>query len=171
MTEPHEKKPRNHDEYRGSALARAIEDRAYELKLTQKEIAKRLEMSDAYFTLLLSGDRWFGSLAKEKLANIARFLEMPVISVYMLAEVIVNTDWHGRAPLEEGLNNAYKTMSKDKRYTMCLPPLSEWNKAHISVKMTIVMMYQELSNKHFLSDYQLLNVVHKFEDSTTEKVE
>lgn len=146
------------DDLRGAALARAIEQKTAESGMTQKEVARALDISEPYFNLLISGERWFGSVSKEKLSNIANFLDIPIASVYMLAEVLVNEDWITQDSIDYEIENVYKTMQRDKRYTVCMPTPRDWRNTPRGVKLTCVLLYQELSNKQLIEKFKLIDV-------------
>ena len=145
-------KARQKDTLRGSALARLLDERALELGKSQKEVASILEISYPYYALLMNGERWFGSVNKTKLINIGKFLGIPTASVYMLAEVLDINDWFGRNSLADTVEMVFKSMQKDKRYTICLPTPAKWAEASLEMKLSIVLLYQELSKKTLLGN-------------------
>lgn len=149
------KTPRND---RGAALARAIEDRATALGISQKETSKRLGFSEPYYTLLLSGQRWFGSVEQDKLHKIAEFLDIPLVSVYMLAEIIHSDDFFRATSVESQVDAAFEVMEKDKRFAIALPTRREWEKTPLSVKLFCAILYQDVSGKDFLEKAKLIKV-------------
>jgi transcriptional regulator with XRE-family HTH domain len=154
---------------RGSALARALEERAAELKISQKEVANILQISYPYYALLLSGERWFGAAAKEKLVNIGKFLNIPTASVFVLAEILTINDWFDATnTLQDQIELAFKTFQRDKRYTMCLPTEAVWAKTPLEAKLTIILLYQEVSNKHLISSFTLAEIVDPKETQESE---
>lgn len=143
---------------RGSALARAIEERANELGLSQKLTAEQLGFSEAYYTLLLSGQRWFGSVDEEKLRNISEFLDLPFAAVYMLAEVIQPKDFYRASTVEKQVDAAFKVMARDKRFIPAMPNQEQWNETPLEVRLLCAILYQDVSGKDLLEKATLVKV-------------
>lgn len=143
---------------RGAALARAIEDHATKLGISQKEVAKRLGFSEAYYALLLSGQRWLGAVSEDKLRKIADFLDIPLLSVYMLAEVIHSEDFFRASSIEDQIEAAYATMAKDKRFTTIMPTRKDWETSSLRVRLLCAILYQDVSGKDLLEKFQILTI-------------
>ena len=141
---------------RGAALASAIMAKATERGMLQKNVARELGFTEVYFSLLLSGDRWFGTIAEDKVRAIANFLDIPVISVLMLSEVVNARDFYRESTLEAQLSDAYKRMASDKRFTTCMPTLEEWDNASVAMKLFSAILYNDVSGKDFLEKVPLI---------------
>lgn len=129
---------------------------ASERGMLQKEVAGELGFTEVYFSLLLSGDRWFGTISPEKVRAIAEFLDIPVISVLMMSEVVNASDFYRESTLEAQLIDAYKRMANDKRFTTCVPTKEEWDKASVSMKLFAAILYNDVSGKDFLEKVPLI---------------
>jgi transcriptional regulator with XRE-family HTH domain len=143
---------------RGAALCRAISTRIVELGMAQKEAARAVGISEEYFSLLLGGERWFGTVAEDKLHRIADFLNVPLISVMMLAEMIQPKDFYRSSTLESQVEAMFDVLEKDKRFIMAVPSRTEWSKTPLPVKLMCVILYQQVSGKDFLEKAELLQI-------------
>lgn len=162
------KKNRTTDGKRGAALCRAVTARIAELDMTQKEAAKKVGISEEYFSLLVSGERWFGTIAEDKLRRVADFLNVPYISVMMLAEIIQPVDFYRSSTVEAQVEALFDVLENDKRFVMAVPSRNEWDKAPLSVKLLSVILYQQVSAKDLLEKAQLLKV--KLLEKETRKI-
>lgn len=153
-----DKKTRTTNGKRGAALCRAISTRISELGMAQKEAAKKVGISEEYFSLLLGGERWFGTVAEDKLHRIADFLNVPLISVMMLAEMIQPKDFYRSSTLESQVESMFDVLEKDKRFVMAVPSRAEWGKTPLPVKLMCVILYQQVSGKDFLEKAELLQI-------------
>lgn len=158
MTESGEPINKTAKDKRGAALARAIEDHASELGLSQKEVAKRLGFSEPYYALLLSGQRWLGAVSEDKLRKIADFLDLPLLSVYMLAEVIHSEDFFRASSIEDQVEASYATMVKDKRFTTIMPTRKDWEASSLRVRLLCAILYQDVSGKDLLEKFRMLTI-------------
>jgi transcriptional regulator with XRE-family HTH domain len=143
---------------RGAALAKAIEDQAAELGLTQKDVAQRLGFSEPYYALLLSGQRWFGAVSEDKLKRIADFLDVPLLSVYMLAEVIHSEDFFRASSIEDQIAAALDAMARDKRFSTIIPTRADWSHAPLRVRLLCAILYQDVSGKDLLEKFRMLTI-------------
>lgn len=143
---------------RGAALARAIEDHATELGWSQKEVAQNIGFSEPYYALLLSGQRWFGAVSEDKLRKVADFLDVPLLSVYMLAEVIHSEDFFRASSVEDQVRAAFDVMSKDKRFITLMPTLKDWEQAPLRVRLMCAILYQDVSGKDLLEKFRMVQV-------------
>ena len=143
---------------RGAALARAIDDHTTELGLSQKDVAKKLGFSEPYYALLLSGQRWFGAVSEDKLKKIADFLDLPLLSVYMLAEVIHSEDFFRSSSIEDQIEAAFDVMLKDKRFTTIMPTRKDWNASSLRVRLLCAILYQDVSGKDLLEKFRMLTI-------------
>jgi len=159
MTRSHKPAKKTTKDKRGVALARAIEDQATKLGLTQQVVAKRLGFSAPYYALLLSGQRWFGAVAEDKLKKIADFLDMPLLSVYMLAEVIHTEDFYRSSTIEDQVKFAFEVMLKDKRFTYRMPTRTDWDASPLRVRLLCAILYQDVSGKDLLEKFRMLKIV------------
>ena len=143
---------------RGAALARALEARAQSLGLSQKAAAHQIGFSEPYYALLLGGMRWFGSVEDKSLKRIAEFLDVPIISVLLMAEKVYPSDFFRSTTIESQIDFVFATMSKDKRWTSAMPNLTDWNKTPQSVRLLAALLYQECSGKDLMEKARLLRV-------------
>ncbi len=143
---------------RGSALARAIEERASALGMHQKTVAQKLGFSEPYYALLLSGQRWFGSVAEDKLKRIADFLDIPLLSVYMLAEVIYSQDFYRASSIEDQIQFVLSTLSADRRFAAVIPPARDWKNVPLSIRLLVSILYQDVSGKDLMERFKLLQI-------------
>lgn len=141
---------------RGLALAEIIKDHCSRLGLSQKKAAAALSLSEPYYTLLISGKRWFGSLDEEKLKRIAEFLDLPLLSIYMLAEIIHPEDFFRSSSFEAQLDLVFESMIKDPRFMTIMPTRENWSSSDLRMKLLCVVLYQDVSTKDFLEKFNLV---------------
>jgi hypothetical protein len=143
---------------RGAALARALEARAQSLGLSQKAAAHQIGFSEPYYALLLGGQRWFGSVEEASLKRIAEFLDVPIISVLLMAEKVYPQDFFRSTTIESQIDFVFATMSKDKRWTSAMPNHIDWSKTPQSVRLLAALLYQECSGKDLMEKARLLRI-------------
>lgn len=69
----------------GRVLASRLRERMYEQDHRVKDVAEILEISSAYFSQLLAGDRHFSSVSDQLIRRIADYLSLPAITCFVLA--------------------------------------------------------------------------------------
>ena len=143
---------------RGAALARSLEARAQSLGLSQKAAAHQIGFSEPYYALLLGGQRWFGSVEEASLKRIAEFLDVPIISVLLMAEKVYPQDFFRSTTIESQIDFVFATMSKDKRWTSAMPNHIDWSKTPQSVRLLAALLYQECSGKDLMEKARLLRI-------------
>lgn len=151
--------PAKDKEKRGIALARAIEHRASCLGLSQKESAKELGFSEPYYALLLSGQRWFGSVSEDKLKRIASFLDVPLVSVYLLGEILHPEDFFRTSSLEDRLELVFRHLSQDPYLAGVAPNRKDWDRTPLPIRLLCATLYERLSDKELLERAKLMDIV------------
>ena len=136
--------------FRGAALIRAIESRIAELKMTAADVAAILEYDASYFRIILRGGRWIGSLGHDKLQQLAVFLDVPTITVYVLADILKPSDFTRLSELRERLDSVYQHMKAHKTLSAFVPTQEIWNRTPDESKILALVLYQRLEEKDFL---------------------
>jgi transcriptional regulator with XRE-family HTH domain len=144
---------------RGAALARALEEKAAQLKLNQRETCEMLGLNPAYYSLLLSGERWFGTVAEDKMQKIADFLELPLVSVFMLAEIIKPEDFFRPTSLEKQVDQIFDHLRRDSRFATVVPAQEDWKKTPLGVRLLAALLYSDVSQIDLLERMPFYKVV------------
>ena len=137
--------------FRGAALIRAIEKRIDELKMNAGDVAQILEYDATYFRTILRGGRWIGSLGHEKLQQLAVFLDVPTITVYVLADILKPQDFTRLSELKERLDAVYEQMKAHKTVSTFVPSREIWNRTPQESQILALVLYQRLAEKDFLT--------------------
>lgn len=143
---------------RGGALIDQINDHADRNGLTQRAIAGTLGISESHYSQLLNRERDFASLPEEKLRLIAELLDVPYVSVLMLAEIVRPEDFFRSSTIEDHVAFAFRTMRRDSRFVVAMPKVSDWNAAPLSVRLLCAILYQDVSGQDLLEKARLIRV-------------
>jgi hypothetical protein len=137
--------------FRGAALIRAIESRAAELDMTATDVASVLGYEATYFRTIMRGGRWVGNLGHEKLHQLAIFLDVPPVTVYVLADILKTTDFSRLSELKERLDKVYAHMKAHKTLGAFIPSRDIWNRTPDEMKILALVLYQRLEERDFLT--------------------
>jgi len=151
---------------RGGALIDQINDHADRHGLTQRAIARVLGISESHYSQLLNRERDFASLPEEKLRAIAELLDVPYMSVLMLAEIVRPEDFFRSSTIEDHVTFAYRTMRRDSRFVVAMPNAGDWKAAPLSVRLLCAILYQDVSGQDLLEKARLIRVEKRAEGSS-----
>jgi hypothetical protein len=134
---------------RGLKLVKAILDRATLLNLDPSDIAEMLDYTDSYWKVIARGGRWIGSIGEDKLRLIADFLELPLLTVYVLAEIFNPRDFVYRPSLEQIFSETYARLKSHGTLSVFAPSEAAWNDSPEETKLLCVyllsrLMYDEM---------------------------
>ncbi|MDL2283607.1 helix-turn-helix domain-containing protein [Oxalobacter sp. OttesenSCG-928-P03] len=143
------KRSRNR-EIAGFRLINKIRTRSIELGLQDRYIADMIGVTPIYWYSIANGHRKISSLSKEKLKKIAEFLNIPTVQAMNLADVLDHDDFF-LGQLEDQLNTSIDQMRNDPAWMCWAPTKEEWNSLSIGTRTGIVMLYETVFYKSFLS--------------------
>lgn len=135
---------------KGYLLLEAVVRRCKEEDLDLKSvITEELAISYQYWKMIQRGDRPVSAFSKDILQRFARFLNIPLINVLVIAEIFSVADWLPPSSGHSLLNEAFASLRQEP---LGSPPLDEkvWNNSSASAKVTLVYLYQALSGKTFI---------------------
>ena len=135
---------------RGGALSLALTKRIKDLQITQKEAATRIGISPSYFGSLMSFERWWGTLTRERLIAVANFLDVPTINVLMMAELVESSDYFKQSNVAEEMEKALARLKGDARYATMMPLHSSWDVTPPDVKLLCALLYNDLSGRDIM---------------------
>jgi hypothetical protein len=153
---PPPKKPRkpktkpNDQNFPGAALVNAINTKGIERGLTLKNMSELIGLSYVYFVSLTNGKRMFSGLARPRLQAIANFLEVPLVRVYILAEILCVGDFIYQVTLEDQLNLSITKMRADKIWGVTAPSPVVWDATPMDAKLQMIFLYERMSGQVLL---------------------
>lgn len=128
----------------GKRLRAALKQVLHSNNDSISHLATRLGTSQSYLSQLLSGDKPISGVSDSLLRQIADYLGIPVIAVFMLADRLIAADFLAPSPgLPDKLNLAITTISQSTAAiesgveTEVLEMLPE------PVKLLLVLLYQQ----------------------------
>lgn len=139
----------------GSRLVKMIKKVIIDRGLPDREIADVMGITVIYWNSLANGNRQIRSLGKEKLQLVADFLGLPLIQVYNLADFFSPQDFVYKKDLDEQLWLSIEKMGSDPTWAGYIPKQDEWEQTPLSVRMTMVLLYEQLSGRQLLAKAEI----------------
>ena len=127
---------------RGMALINALKRQCLELKTTPDEVADQLGYHPRYMSILMRGQRWIGSVGHEKLKLLANFLDIPLVTVYVMAGILDPKDFVHHSTLASTLEVGYKNLSQSKVMAAHVPTRDVWEQTPDEVKLLCILLYE-----------------------------
>lgn len=139
-------------EVEGLALIDALTTRAEELALNKYELAEEVGLTYTYLRALSTGQRPVKGLSNERIRSMAKFLQVPVVEVMMLAGQVSEEDFFtsDQEALERELNNAYRFLREDPAWGYLAPSPEEWGEISRRQKVLITLLYSQVSGKKLI---------------------
>jgi hypothetical protein len=135
---------------RGLKLVKAILDRADELKIAPSEIAEMLGYTDGYWKVIARGGRWIGTVGEEKLRTISEFLQLPLIKVYVMAEILQPRDFVHQPSIEKICNDAFERLKQHPTMSAFAPGDEAWAQTPEPAKLLCVYLLSRLMNEELI---------------------
>lgn len=135
---------------RGLKLVRAVLDRAEQLNLQPSEMAEMLGYTDGYWKVIARGGRWIGSVGEDKLRLIADFLHLPLLTVYVLAEILTPKDFVYRPSMEQIFSEAYSKLRNHPTLSVFAPDEGSWEHTPVQSKLLCVYLLARLMNEELI---------------------
>jgi hypothetical protein len=130
---------------RGIRLIEALEEKALTLGLDAGLLAQELGYTERYFSVLLRGERWIGTVGHDKLETIAKFLGQPLVNVYVLAEILRPDDFYAPSDLEKKIKEGYEQLRRNPTLAAWVPSEAEWSQASERMRLLCVMLLSKLT--------------------------
>ena len=144
---------------RGLALTEAIATEIANRRITQREAASILGISDSYFNVLMSNKRWWGTVDQHRLMAIAEFLRVPPISVFTLAEIVKSSYYFRQTTIGEEIERALANLKTDPSMTLALPLESSWESCPADIKLLVAILYNQTTKEKLLDlQAKLINI-------------
>lgn len=139
----------------GSRLVKLIKKVIVDRGLPDRAIADVMGITVIYWNSLANGNRQIRSLGKEKLSLVADFLGLPLIQVYNLADFFTPEDFVYKKDLDEQLWLSIEKMGSDPTWVGYIPKQEEWDQTPLAVRMTMVLLYEQLSGRQLLAKAEI----------------
>ncbi|WP_038082143.1 helix-turn-helix transcriptional regulator [Thioalkalivibrio sp. ALgr3] len=145
---------------KGSALTKALLERAEELEMDRYQLADSIGITYSYLTLILNGGRDISKITDEKLRSMGRFLGIPFAQVLMLAEVLRPEDFivGDEETIDASIRQVYASMSRHPEWRGLAPTDADWANTPRQVKIVLGMMFQRLTNEEMLEVASMIEV-------------
>ncbi|WP_018949091.1 helix-turn-helix transcriptional regulator [Thioalkalivibrio sp. ALMg11] len=145
---------------KGSALTKALLERAEELEMDRYKLADAIGITYSYLTLILNGGRDISKITDEKLRSMGRFLGIPFAQVLMLAEVLRPEDFivGEEETIDASIRQVYASMSRHPEWRGLAPTDEDWANTPRQVKIVLGMMFQRLTNEEMLEVASMIEV-------------
>ena len=142
----------------GSALVAHIRDFMKAEGLSNLDFSKMLGLSYTYVNSILSGNRWVGTLDRERMLIISRWLGIPLAQTLMLGEVMHPEDFIVTTGLDERLENVHRQMLSDPDWRGLVPGADEWNAAPQRMRLAMAVMFERLVERELIAKAQVVQV-------------
>ncbi len=147
------KKSSGYLEYEGAALSAALLRKANEMGINAGDIADRCGISRPYFSTIMSGQRPWAALGRDKVESVAEFLKVPVLTVFILSGLIKKEDFYYKEKITEQLDVSLRLMREDPKWMAYAPIDAEWEGMRLADKLRIILLYLEVSKQQLIDDF------------------
>nr|WP_295085502.1 helix-turn-helix transcriptional regulator [uncultured Roseateles sp.] len=134
----------------GHRLLKLIRRNLEEQGLPEKAMADLIGVTPVYWNSLSNGNRSLSSLGREKGKRLADWLGISYLQVLLLSDSILMDDLFATTTLDEDLFAVRCAMQADPSVAAFAPTDAVWEAADRSVKVTIAIMYERLSEKRLI---------------------
>ena len=135
---------------RGLKLVRAVLARAAELNIAPSDMAEMLGYTDGYWKVIARGGRWIGSVGEDKLRLIADFLEVPLLTVYVMAEILQPRDFVHKPSIEKLIAETYAKLQAHETLSIFAPDAVSWAQTPEPSKLLCVYLLSRLMNEELI---------------------
>lgn len=135
----------------GIALIHALWNKRQTKSETAQDVAKHLGITYVYLMALSRGERPISKVDRSVLNAAAEYLEIPLIHVYMLAELLTPADFVYAPSLKDKFAEIHKAMLSDPVWHGYALTQSEWNALDLKPKMLISLLFERAARTQFFS--------------------
>lgn len=132
-----------------SALMSRLWEQAAANNESLPELADKLDISYPYLMALARGERPTEKMDRTHLVSAARYLNLSVGQVYLLAGALLPEDFIFEPTQEEKMQYALAAMRKDPLWTAFAPNEKVWKHADPSVRLLICLLYERAARTSF----------------------
>lgn len=134
----------------GHRLLKLIRRNLEEQGLPEKAMADLIGVTPVYWNSLSNGNRSLSSLGREKGKRLADWLGISYLQLLLLSDSIHVDDLFATTTLDEDLFAVRTAMQADPSVAAFSPTDPVWEAADRSVKVTIAILYERLSDKRLI---------------------
>ena len=142
---------------KGLALLNAMREKAVEKNQRFTQACKEMGISQTYLSDLFSveSERTIENLDVRSLRQIAKYLEVPLGQIYILADILTIEDFIVHRTIDEDLATVYQLMKKDRLWADILPPQADFLTLDTRFKLLIALLYERDVGKTLLHKAEL----------------
>lgn len=133
-----------------SALMSKVWEKAAANGESLAELAVILDMSYPYLMALARGERPTDKMDRVYLVSVAKYLNLPVGQVYLLAGALSPEDFIFEPTKDEKMQHVLSAMRTDPLWTAYVPNEKVWQNADPSLKLLVCLMYERAAKTSFL---------------------
>jgi hypothetical protein len=143
-------KNQNLPHIRGMKLIQAVLERADDLGIDSVELAEKLGYTEPYWKAFVRGSRWIGAVGTDKLQLIADFLQKPLLTIYILAEILDANSFIYKESLEKVFSDTYKRLIEHEALRIFAPDEKSWRETPEATKLLCVYLVARLMNEELI---------------------
>jgi len=132
-----------------SALMSKLWEQAAANNESLPELAGKLDISYPYLMALARGERPTEKMDRAHLVSAAKYLNLSVGQVYLLAGTLLPEDFIFEPTKDEKMQHALAAMRNDPLWTAYAPNEKVWKHADPSVKLLICLLYERAARTSF----------------------
>ena len=132
-----------------SALMSKLWEQAAANNESLPELAEKLDISYPYLMALARGERPTEKIDRVHLVSAAKYLNLSVGQVYLLAGALTPEDFIFEPTKDEKMQQVLLAMRNDPLWTAYVPNKNVWQHADPSVKLLICLLYERAARTSF----------------------
>lgn len=144
---------------KGGRLIADLWRKMHENKQSPKNLASELGVTYVYLMALARGEKSVPGIDRRVIEACARYLEVPVSQVYLLADIIRPEDFFIEHSLDQKLAATYRTMRESPIWRGYTPSEATWNGLPLEVRLLVAAMFDRLRQKEILEGDMLAHQV------------
>jgi transcriptional regulator with XRE-family HTH domain len=107
------------------------------------DIAEHLGVSLSYLSSIFRGVRPISGLSRDALVKAAKYLDLPIAQVYLLADILKLSDFDVEQNVNSFCERAHDALSHDPKWAGYAPSAQNWSELSLDVRMLIGLLYAE----------------------------
>ena len=133
----------------GGRLIDMLKRRAEKNQGTMNDIAAHLGISPSYLSAIFRNVRPISGMSREAFVNAARYLNLPVTQIYLLADVMTLNDFVTEQDAGVICERVHDAMCLDPKWAGYVPAFSTWTAMPMSMKILIGLLYEASGGPRF----------------------
>jgi transcriptional regulator with XRE-family HTH domain len=118
--------------------------------LTQAAFADQLDLKPAFITAIFNGFRWAPKSDRRSLEAFARYLQVPLIQIFIWSGFFGPQDLIVSSELPTQLDTVYKFISNDPLIRHVVPTPQEWEGCPQIIKLRFILLCEIVTSKALL---------------------